>query len=67
VAAPMPDLVVSVAVEPGQKVERGAPLLTMEAMKMETAVSAERAGTVKRVIAGPGDQVEAKDLLIEFD
>jgi len=59
--------VVSVAVEPGQKVERGDPLLTMEAMKMETAVSAERDGTVKRVVSGPGAQVEAKDLLIEFE
>ncbi|WP_405242839.1 pyruvate carboxylase [Lentisalinibacter salinarum] len=67
VAAPMPGLIVSVAVEPGQKVERGDPLLTMEAMKMETAVSAEREGTVKRVVAGPGAQVEAKDLLIEFE
>ncbi len=67
VAAPMPGLVVSVAVEAGQAVKRGDTLLTMEAMKMETAVSAERDATVKRVVAGPGTQVEAKDLLIEFE
>jgi len=67
VAAPMPGLIVSVAVEAGQSVQRGDPLLTMEAMKMETAVAAEREGTVKRIVAEPGAQVEAKDLLIEFE
>jgi pyruvate carboxylase len=67
VPAPMPGLIVSVAVEPGQTVTRGDLLLTMEAMKMETVVAAERDGTVKRVVAGPGTEVEAKDLLIEFE
>jgi pyruvate carboxylase len=67
VPAPMPGLVASVAVEPGQAVERGDLLVTLEAMKMETVVSAERAGVVKRVVAGPGTEVDAKDLLIELE
>lgn len=67
VAAPMPGLVVSVAVDSGQSVKRGGTLLTMEAMKMETVVSCDQDGVVKRVVAGPGTQVEAKDLLLEFE
>ncbi|MEM1263041.1 MAG: pyruvate carboxylase [Pseudomonadota bacterium] len=66
VAAPMPGLVVTVAVEPGQAVQRGDTLLTLEAMKMETAITAERDGNVGRVVASVGMQVEAKDLLVEF-
>ena len=67
VAAPMPGMVASVAVEDGQKVAKGDLLLTIEAMKMETAIHAERDGKVKRVVARAGSQVDAKDLLVEFD
>ncbi len=67
VPAPMPGLVVSVAVEPGQQVVRGDLLLIMEAMKMETAVVADREGTVKRVVVPPETEVDAKDLLIEME
>ncbi len=67
VAAPMPGLVVSVAVEPGQSVRRGDLLLTLEAMKMETAVVADRDAVVKRVVAVPDTEVDAKDLLVEFE
>ena len=67
VAAPMPGLITTVAVEEGQAVQRGDTLLTMEAMKMETAVAADRDGTVKRIVAGVGTQVDAKDLLLEFE
>jgi pyruvate carboxylase len=66
VAAPMPGAVATVSVKPGQKVSRGSPLLSIEAMKMETAVTAERDGTVARVLVAPGDRVEPKDLLIEL-
>ena len=44
----------------------GEVLLTLEAMKMETAIHAERDGVIERVVAGPGTQVDAKDLLIVF-
>jgi pyruvate carboxylase len=67
VPAPMPGMVASVAVEAGQKVQTGDLLLTIEAMKMETAVHADRAGTVARVVTAAGTQVDAKDLLIEFE
>ncbi len=64
VAAPMPGLVVTVAAELGQNVSRGDPLVTIEAMKMETVISAEADGVVERVAATVGMQVEAKDLLV---
>jgi pyruvate carboxylase len=48
----------------GQKVGKGDLLLTMEAMKMETSVRAEADGTVAEVLAKPGLQVDAKDLLV---
>ncbi|MEQ8206612.1 MAG: pyruvate carboxylase, partial [Woeseia sp.] len=67
VAAPMPGLITTIAVEEGQKVKRGDALLTMEAMKMETAVSADRDGTVKRIVVAVGTQVDAKDLLVELE
>jgi len=66
VAAPMPGAVATVSVTPGQKVVRGGPLLSIEAMKMETAITAERDATVLRVLVAPGDRVEPKDLLIEL-
>ena len=66
VAAPMPGAIATVSVKPGQKVSRGGPLVSIEAMKMETAVTAERDATVIRVLVAPGDRVEPKDLLIEL-
>lgn len=64
VPAPMPGMVVSVAVQAGQKVERGDTLLSIEAMKMETAIHAERDGVVSAVHASVGMRVDAKDLLM---
>jgi pyruvate carboxylase len=66
VPAPMPGMVVTVAVKPGQKVRAGDPLLSIEAMKMETQIRAERDATVKAVHAKPGDTVSAHDLLMEL-
>ena len=66
VGAPMPGSVASVAVSEGQEVHTGEVLLTLEAMKMETALHAERDGVIERIVAGPGTQVDAKDLLIVF-
>ena len=67
VAAPMPGAVVTVAVQPGQRVKRGARLLSIEAMKMETVLSADCDGQVKTVHVKSGDVIAAKDLLIEFE
>ena len=66
VAAPLPGAVVTVSVAVGPKVSRGSPLVSIEAMKMETAVTAERDATVVKVLVAPGDRVEPKDLLIEL-
>lgn len=64
VAAPMPGSVVSVAVQPGQKVRAGATLLTLEAMKMETVVTAEGDAVVVEVLVKPGDRVQAKERVL---
>lgn len=66
VGAPMPGAVVTVAVRAGQKVHKGSPLVSMEAMKMETVITAERDAIVSRVLVAPGDRVGAKDLLVEL-
>ena len=66
VAAPMPGAIATVSVKAGQKVKKGGPLVSIEAMKMETAVTAERDATVVRVLVNPGDRVEPKDLLVEL-
>jgi len=65
--APMPGTVGSVAAKAGAKVKRGDLLLTIEAMKMETGLNAERDAVIKEVHVTPGDQIDAKDLLIEFE
>ncbi len=67
VGAPMPGVVASIAVAPGQKVNAGDLMLTIEAMKMETGIHADRAGTVKALHVTAGAQIDAKDLLIEFE
>ncbi|SMX33731.1 pyruvate carboxylase [Actibacterium lipolyticum] len=67
IGAPMPGSVASVAVTPGQKVKEGDMLLTIEAMKMETGIHAERDAVVKAVHVTPGAQIDAKDLLVEFE
>ncbi|MDE2349212.1 MAG: pyruvate carboxylase [Gammaproteobacteria bacterium] len=64
VGAPMPGTVATVSVHVGQRIHRGDVILTLEAMKMETTVRAERDGTVLEVLVRPGQQIDAKDLLI---
>jgi pyruvate carboxylase len=64
VGAPMPGTVVTVAVAAGRKVARGDALVTIEAMKMETAVRAESDGEVAEVSVRVGQPVDAKDLLV---
>ncbi len=66
VAAPMPGVIASVPVTVGHVVKAGDMILTIEAMKMETGLYADRPGTVKALHVQPGSQVDAKDLLVEF-
>jgi pyruvate carboxylase len=62
----MPGMVVLVAVKVGQQVKRGDSLLSMEAMKMETMLTADRDATVHAIHVRPGSVIQAKDLLLEF-
>ena len=66
VSAPMPGVVASVAVSEGRPVVAGDLLMTIEAMKMETALHAERDGTVAALHVAAGQSVDAKDLLLEY-
>ncbi|MFV1491522.1 pyruvate carboxylase [Phaeobacter sp. JH18-32] len=67
VGAPMPGVVATVAVQVGQPVHEGDLLLTIEAMKMETGIHAERDAVVKALHVQAGGQIDAKDLLIELE
>ncbi|GAB2186619.1 pyruvate carboxylase [Roseibium sp. LAB1] len=67
VGAPMPGVISTVAIAAGQDVTAGDVLVSIEAMKMETALHAERDGKVKEVLVSPGSQIDAKDLLVVFE
>jgi pyruvate carboxylase len=64
--APMPGVISRVFVSPGQAIKAGDVLLSIEAMKMETALHAEKDGTVAEVLVKAGDQIDAKDLLVVY-
>jgi pyruvate carboxylase len=64
VAAPMPGTVAGVHVAAHARIAKGDVLVTVEAMKMETAVRAERDGVVNEVLVEAGAQIDAKDLLL---
>jgi pyruvate carboxylase len=66
IPAPMPGMVVTVAVRVGQNVRAGDPLVSIEAMKMETQIRAERDATIAAVHVKPGDTISAHDLLLEY-
>ncbi len=66
ILSPMPGLMVSVDVEPGQEIKAGQAVAVIEAMKMQNILRAERDATVKSVLVKAGDSVAADDILIEF-
>ncbi|MEM9843638.1 MAG: biotin/lipoyl-containing protein, partial [Pseudomonadota bacterium] len=66
IGAPMPGVIASVAAQAGMDVKEGDLLLTIEAMKMETGIHADRDGVVAAVHVTPGAQIDAKDLLVEL-
>jgi pyruvate carboxylase len=66
IGAPMPGVVATVAAQLGAKVKEGDLLLTIEAMKMETGIHADRDATIAAVHISPGSQIDAKDLLVEL-
>ncbi len=67
IGAPMPGLIATVCISAGQAVKEGDLLMTIEAMKMETGIHADADGRVKAVHVAAGAQVDAKDLLVEFE
>lgn len=67
VGAPMPGMVVRIAVQKGQVVTKGEPLLALEAMKMETVLAAPRDARIKDIKVKPGLTVNTRDLLIELE
>ena len=67
IAATLPGLIVDVAVQPGDEVEAGAPLLTIEAMKMQNEVRAPRAGRVIEVQVASGQAVATGAALLRLE
>jgi pyruvate carboxylase len=67
IGAPMPGVVASVVVAEGSRVKQGDLMLTIEAMKMETGIHADRDGRVVAVHVTVGSQIDAKDLLVELE
>ena len=64
---PMPGLIVKVDVEIGEEVEEGQALCTVEAMKMENILRAEKKSVVSKINAGPGDSLAVDDVIMEFE
>ena len=64
---PMPGLIVKVDVEEGQEVQEGQALCTVEAMKMENILRAEKKGTVAKINASAGDSLQVDDVIMEFE
>ncbi|MDF0600588.1 acetyl/propionyl/methylcrotonyl-CoA carboxylase subunit alpha [Psychromarinibacter sp. C21-152] len=64
---PMPGMIVKIHVDAGQEVQEGQALCTVEAMKMENILRAERKATVSQINAGPGDSLAVDDVIMEFE
>ena len=64
---PMPGLIVKIDVSEGDEVQEGQALCTVEAMKMENILRAEKKGKVAKINAGPGDSLAVDDVIMEFE
>jgi biotin carboxyl carrier protein len=67
IKAPMPGLVLDVAVNVGDTVAKGDKVLVLEAMKMENIIKASGDGTVARILVDKGQTVDKNQILIEFE
>ncbi len=67
VLAPLPGVVAAISVQPGDVVAVGQELLAIEAMKMKNVVRAVRAGAIARVHVAPGQSVQHKQVLVEYE
>jgi propionyl-CoA carboxylase alpha chain len=64
---PMPGLIVKISVEEGQEVQEGQALATVEAMKMENILKAEKRGVVRKIAAAAGASLKVDDVIMEFE
>ncbi len=64
---PMPGLIVKISVEEGQEVQEGQALATVEAMKMENILRAEKKGVVRKINAAAGASLRVDDVIMEFE
>ena len=64
---PMPGLIVNVDVNVGDEVQEGQALCTVEAMKMENVLRAEKKGVVSKINASAGDNLAVDDVIMEFE
>ena len=64
---PMPGLIVKIDVQEGDEVQEGQALCTVEAMKMENILRAEKKGVVTKINAGPGDSLAVDEIIMEFE
>lgn len=67
VISPIAGTVLEIKCKAGDRVKNGQELLVIEAMKMETAISSHRDGTIKRVAVAAGDSVRENEILVEFE
>lgn len=67
IKAPMPGLIIDVLVESGQEIEKGTPLLILEAMKMENVLKADGEGVVKSIEITKGQAVDKGQIMIEME
>jgi methylmalonyl-CoA carboxyltransferase small subunit len=65
--SPISGIVVRIAAQPGQQIQVGDGVLVLEAMKMETDITAPVAGTVNTINVGVGDSVKGGQVLVEFE
>ena len=63
----MPGMVVAVTAKVGERIKKGQKLLTLEAMKMETTITADLDGKIREVLVQPGKRVETGDLLVVIE
>jgi glutaconyl-CoA/methylmalonyl-CoA decarboxylase subunit gamma len=66
VTSPLPGVIVTILVKPGDTVSHGDELCTLEAMKMKNAIRANREGTIETVAVQVGDQVSHGQLLLTY-
>ena len=67
VGSPLPGQVAQLFIKNGKKVIKGDRILIIEAMKMETVISAQKSGTIENIQVSTGDNVNSKDLLFEIN